>query len=60
MLWAVGHKTTGFLLFADAKPCDNRATEFGSTFSAADPMNMVAWSGIEPLTRGFSIRCSTN
>jgi hypothetical protein len=47
-------KTTGFLLFAEPKPCDNRATEFGSTFSAANPMNMVAWSGIEPLTRGFS------
>ena len=53
-------KTTRFVLFADTKPCDNRVTEFASTFSAANPLNMVAWSGIEPLTRGFSIRCSTN
>ena len=22
--------------------------------------NLVAWTGIEPVTRGFSIRCSTN
>ncbi len=21
---------------------------------------LVAWTGIEPVTRGFSIRCSTN
>ena len=23
-------------------------------------LNLVAWTGIEPVTRGFSIRCSTN
>ena len=23
-------------------------------------LNLVAWGGIEPPTRGFSIRCSTN
>ena len=23
-------------------------------------VNLVAWTGIEPVTRGFSIRCSTN
>jgi hypothetical protein len=23
-------------------------------------VNLVAWGGIEPPTRGFSIRCSTN
>ena len=43
-----------FFCFADAKPCYVRAMEICSTFSAANPMNMVAWSGIEPLTRGFS------
>jgi hypothetical protein len=47
-------RTTGFLLFAEPKPCYVRAMEICSTFSAAYPLNMVAWSGIEPLTRGFS------
>ncbi len=23
-------------------------------------INMVAWDGVEPPTRGFSVRCSTN
>jgi hypothetical protein len=32
----------------------NRATGFVSTFSVANPMNMVALNEIEPLTCGFS------
>jgi hypothetical protein len=53
-------RTTGFLLLAEHKPCYVRAMEICSTFSAANPMNMVAWGRIELPTRGFSIRCSTN
>jgi hypothetical protein len=47
-------RTTGFLLLAEHKPCYVRAMEICSTFSSANPMNMVAWGRIELPTRGFS------
>ena len=31
-----------------------------AAFAANPLIFMVAWGGIEPPTRGFSIRCSTN
>jgi len=36
---------------------------FGASFGASFPTSdrkLVAWDGVEPPTRGFSVRCSTN
>ena len=51
----MGARTTAFDAEVFTKPCDTRAIEKRSTVSRCYACYMVAWDGIEPTTRGFSI-----
>ena len=53
-------KTTRFLLFVEAKPCDNRVTEKPSTFSRARLCVVAPRPGLEPGTYGLTVRRSTD
>jgi hypothetical protein len=53
-------KTTRFLLFVEAKPCDNRVTEKASTFSRASPYVLAPRPGLEPGTYGLTASAAVN